>query len=407
MSEEKDPFELVSSAMPFEPGERSPEDNKIKDDMLAQILATPTGVADADPSTGDAEGTQSLGASEVEHPQRPAAVASARPRSAMAPSQTSRVRHRRPIRRLAAASLAMIGVIIAVSISPFGGGSSQAEASEAIQQWSAAESGVVTHESNFGGIPQTTVFTFDGDNAALDAGSKEAFVVDDLGYLLDQNGVYLTSPIYDRAYVLQDWTDDIGNPDALQAILSLADDVDATATNGVASYRFTLNFSGSLEDNERLEVLPTGLQLSPASAIRLDVVLQAVDGVLTELDYDVVDFSEGAPRGDGQSAFSGTITYSKLGEPQDIESPSNTANHPDRYRLLDGEMKSYLANIDSALSRNATCAPAGFDATEFLVEITDERAGEFEQMQDCLGDADERAAGQSIGLLLERRESSN
>lgn len=408
-----DPLNLLAANVPFAEEELSRDDEAKKAELLQALLATPRSnephrdttnsgtVVRPDPLEAD----PSIDIGQAPGPP----VQPVRPRNASRTRSASVAHRMRSARRAGTVAFVAVAAFIGFTLAPFGAGvSTQAAAVKALDGFAGSTSGIVTHEvsSSTLGTPTTTTFTFDGPNAFLDTDFTDAAIIDNVGYAQDQNG-WMSSPLYDRNYVLQGWVDGIANPNSLKALLEIADDIDATVNTNSTVYSFTLEADNQDDVMTIIDALPAGLRVSPIGTFRLALEMTTVDGVVDRVDYSYQEIDSDEPRPDELPALetTGTITYRQLGEPQLIEAPNPelVRDAPD-YRLVDGETRAYMENLAFLAADDPTlCNTVDFDRNELLGPLTDNRIGELDDMIDCLDDANRQEAARSLEMMLKRQ----
>lgn len=299
------------------------------------------------------------------------------------------------------AALLMVTAGFAVGFWPFGASSAGA-AAEAIGQLAAVDSGraTVTTTDLLTNTSTTRTFVVDGTDAALaDDRGRASYIVDGAGYIQDQDG-WLTAELFDRSYVLDRWEWPLADTAGTEAWFESVGKIDVLEVDGQVSYQFTTLVSDLATAPQFLTSIFGGSESTYSDDSTANIRIATEDGVVTALDYVIAgqQFEDDAVR------KTITVTFTDLGEPQSIVAPTGARNHPDQFRLLDGEEKAYLNNIERYITvTDAECAPIDFETAELLAPLTDNRMSELDSMVDCLEDMGEYEAQQSLIKMLERR----
>lgn len=136
-------------------------------------------------------------------------------------------------------------------------------------------------------------------------------------------------------------------------------------------------------------------------------VAAIVDGTAYLLDYDgwvASDlYDEQYILHGWSAATTDPALVAEAGQAHVVTAPESAVAPTNRFRLLDGETKAYLENIDRAFERHPDCVPPGSDAGEFLEDLDDQRMNNMVTVSKCLDLVAEYEAVQSIDKMLERQ----
>jgi len=354
-------------------------------------------------------------------------------------------RSERPARWYAFPAVALAAVVLIAgaglfSIGAFFEPSAASALMVAAQNTAEVESGRVQTEilyANMGDQPEmegaslVIDYHFEGDDSLLEVdfpspagieSQSNELVIDGITYLSTEEGKWVDTSVNTPQFET-DLSGDLGfetnnlNPSGLVDLIELADDFEKVSDQGDAT-----SYSGTIAAVDLVKIadrLPAGLKfivndeeaadfLPDQLGLRVTIENDTVREIVVDIDGKIQGLNE------MNVSATMTITYSELGEPQNLQAPdessivtsSNLDFEPEREDTneSDTEMMAAFAVLNEVEQRQPGLCED--ENAEFLAKLRESSAGdatagvELDQWASCLAEAGETEAANAIRLLF-------